>query len=96
MWRYQPIDSYVPTEQKERVMMATLRKVEAMASDQRRLVRSALAKLKEFAGLGYPPGMRAAVCYRVAAAEPNPDPNPGTGCTGDLWKGIALMQRILG
>ena len=83
VWRYQPIDSYVPESQKMRVLVATLKKVEVMASDDAQRVRSGLYKLREFASLGYPKAMRAAACFRVGADTNNV-----------AWKMIAMMQAV--
>ena len=66
MWRYQAWDSYSPNEQKWRTLVATLKKVAAMASNEKEVFVSAMHKLREFASLGYPVSVRKGACYRVA------------------------------
>ena len=58
VWRYQSWESYSPSEQKRRTLVATLKKVAAMASSEKEMMNSAMAKLREFAGLGYPASVR--------------------------------------
>ena len=65
MWRYQAWDSYSPNEQKWRTLVATLKKVAAMASNEKEVFVSAMHKLREFASLGYPVSVRKGACYRV-------------------------------
>ena len=67
-WRYQSWESYSPSEQKQRTLVATLKKVATMASSEKEMVNSAMAKLREFADLGYPASVRKDACCRVAAA----------------------------
>ena len=66
VWRYQAWDSYSPNEQKWRTLVATLKKVAAMASNEKEVFVSAMHKLREFASLGYPVSVRKGACYRVA------------------------------
>ena len=62
MWRYHSFDSYTTTEQKRSTMLATLKKVDFMASDEIERFYSAVDKLREFEALGYPATMRRGVC----------------------------------
>ena len=62
MWRYQSWESYSPSEQKRRTLVATLKKVAAMASSEKEMMNSAMAKLREFADLGYPASVRKDAC----------------------------------
>ena len=60
------------TSLKQRVLKATLQKVDGMASDKYALHGSAVDKLLEFKSLNYPPGMIARVCNYMAATSRNP------------------------
>ena len=82
VWRYQSWESYSPSEQKRRTMVATLRKVAAMASSEKEMVNSAMAKLREFADLGYPASVRKDACCHVASSG-----------GGAIWMVVALTQR---
>ena len=62
MWRYHSFDSYTTTEQKRSTMLATLKKVDFMASDEIERFYSAVDKLREFEALGYPANMRRGAC----------------------------------
>ena len=62
VWRYQHFESYGAYQQKRSTMMATLRKVEKMASDGKQLLLSGSEKLLEFDRLGYPVGIRRFMC----------------------------------
>ena len=81
-WRYQSWESYSPSEQKRRTLVATLKKVATMASSEKEMVNSAMAKLREFADLGYPASVRKDACCHVAS----------TG-GGAIWIVVALTQR---
>ena len=62
MWRYHSFDSYTTTEQKRSTMLATLKKVDFMASDEIERFYSAVDKLREFEALGYPANVRRGAC----------------------------------
>ena len=66
IWRYHHYDSALPYEMKRATMMATLRKVHKMASNNKMLTDSAIAKLNEFRDLGYPQGIRKFMCAILA------------------------------
>ena len=82
VWRYQSWESYSPSEQKRRTLVATLQKVATMASSEKEMVNSAMAKLREFADLGYPASVRKDACCRVASSF---------GIA--IWIVVALTQR---
>ena len=67
VWRYHAYDSYTPTWRKKSTLIATLKKVDAMASDREEKWMSAVDKLREFAQLGYPVAVRREACGVVAA-----------------------------
>ena len=54
IWRYAHFNSGMAFEQKTSIMMACLKKVEKMASDNKLLYHSGLQKLHEFENLNYP------------------------------------------
>ena len=58
----------MPSSQRHSTMVATLKKVDEMASDWEEKAESAMHKLKEFADLGYPAQERVRAC-RVLARE---------------------------
>ena len=66
VWRYQHWSSYGAYQQRRSTMLATLRKVDKMASSGRQLLISGDAKLKEFERLGYPVGVRRFMCAVLA------------------------------
>ena len=68
VWRYQSWESYSPSEQKRRTLVATLKKVAAMASSEKEMMNSAMAKLREFADLGYPASVWKDACCHVASS----------------------------
>ena len=72
VWRYAHFNSYSDFSLKQRVLKATLQKVDGMASDKYALHGSAVDKLLEFKSLNYPPGMIARVCNYMAATSRNP------------------------
>ena len=82
VWRYHAWDSYVPEQQKLSTLVATLKKVDVMASDGRELLESAADKLKEFAVLGYPARARKHAC-RVMVE--------GGACA--VWQLIGAVQQ---
>ena len=62
VWRYHDNGSYCSTAQKKGVIIACLRKVWEMASDDSQLWISATAKLKEFQEKGYSAPLRKHLC----------------------------------
>ena len=82
IWRYQDFRSYGRFQQKKAVMQAALRKVFDMASDDGMLMRSAQAKLREFACVGYPAGVRRYVCVGLGHATKN-----------ETWFILSKLQR---
>ena len=81
-WRYHGYDSYSPMWQKRSTMVATLKKVDFMASDRMEKLASAMDKLREFEHLGYPARVRRQACA-VMARERN--------CM--VWGVVAALQR---
>ena len=65
IWRYQHINSYTPYKQKRSTLIATLKKVDRMASDATMRYYSAHDKLHEFTQLGYPDAMLKYACQRI-------------------------------
>ena len=68
VWRYQHLWSHAPFAQKRATLTATLRKVQAMASDADALRASGLNKIREFSQLQYPRAILKAACTYVAAS----------------------------
>ena len=66
VWRYHHYESYGSYTQKRATLLATLRKVHNMASNASQLLFSGAEKLKEFAKLGYPRGIRKTMCGIMA------------------------------
>ena len=62
IWRYQHWRSHAPYAQKKALVVATMRKVHKMASDQHRRYTSAIDKMREFIALRYPPQLLRSVC----------------------------------
>ena len=62
VWRYQHFNSYGEYAQKRSTLAGCLTKVHGMASDTTQLFYSGVEKLKEFAELGYPRGIRRYAC----------------------------------
>ena len=62
VWRYHHYESYSQFQQKRATLMACLRKVSKVASDNEQLWISAVAKLDEFRQLGYPRSLRTYAC----------------------------------
>ena len=71
IWRYHGYDSYSPMWQKRSTMVATLKKVDFMASDDFERFESARDKLREFADLGYPTKMRREACGVLIRERPS-------------------------
>ena len=59
-------------EQKKSIMMACLKKVEKMASDNKLLYHSGLQKLHEFENLNYPLKMLWTACTTMGVISRNP------------------------
>ena len=72
VWRYAHYHSYTPWRAKRSVMIATLKKVQKMASDPTSLTRSAIWKLMEFRRLKYPPAALLKACSALAVTSRNP------------------------
>ena len=66
VWRYHEYDSYCHYKQKRATLMACLKKVQRLASDNEMLKTSAIAKLQEFKDRGYPRSIRTYVCAVLA------------------------------
>ena len=62
VWRYSHFRSHMAFQVKRGVLQATLKKVQAMASDRRALYHSALQKIAEFQRLQYPRKMLWTAC----------------------------------
>ena len=71
VWRDHSFDSYTTTEQKRSTMLATLKKVDFMASDEVERFYSAVDKLREFDDLGYPATLRRGVCGLLLKERPS-------------------------
>ena len=66
VWRYQHFASDTPFEQKRAVVLACLRKIQAMTSDRYAMHDSAINKLMEFRRLQYPVSVLRGVCTVMA------------------------------
>ena len=66
IWRYQHWRSHAPFAQKRALVIATLRKVHKMASDDDERYTSAIHKLREFLALSYPPQLLRNACNLLA------------------------------
>ena len=66
IWRYHHFESYGSYVQKRATLLATLKKVHHMASDETQLWYSGKEKLREFAQLQYPRGIRKYMCGLMA------------------------------
>ena len=62
VWRYHAWRSQLDYTTKRAILMSTLRKVDAMASDSQQLAISACAKCREFLRIGYPRGILRYMC----------------------------------
>ena len=62
VWRYHHYRSQLDYTTKRAILMSTLRKVDAMASDPQQLTLSARTKCREFLRLGYPSGILRYMC----------------------------------
>ena len=82
VWRYQDYQSYGRFQQKKSVIQAAMRKVFDMASDDGMLMKSAQAKLREFAFAGYPAGLRKYVCVAMGHTTRN-----------ETWFILSKLQR---
>ena len=71
VWRYHHYHSAMSIKLKRSCLMATLRKVHKMASNNEQLKLSGLAKLREFEKLGYPAGIRRYMCAIMARDNSN-------------------------
>ena len=71
IWRYHHFHSHAPFRQKRATLISCLRKVEAMASDDKAVWDSALDKIAEFQQLGYPRGMLWDACSKMGATSRN-------------------------
>ena len=84
IWRYQDFRSYGKYLQKKAIIQTALRKVHHMASDNGMLMKSALDKLREFANVGYPAGVRRYVCVGLGYETGN-----------DTWFIVSKMQKYI-
>ena len=71
VWRYQHFHSYATFAQKRATLTACLRRVQRMASEPQVMRYSAIAKLAEFAKLGYPHTLLRKACTFLAATSGN-------------------------
>ena len=71
VWRYAHYNSHTDISQKAKVLKATLKKLDSMASDDYVLCNSAMDKLREFRQLNYPPNMIGRMCNLMAATTRN-------------------------
>ena len=76
--------SYGKYLQKKAIIQTALRKVHHMASDNGMLMKSALDKLREFANVGYPAGVRRFVCVGLGYETGN-----------DTWFIVSKMQKYI-
>ena len=70
--RYAHFHSFAPFATKRTVMMATLRKLQNLCSDDDILTSSAIQKLNEFIQLQYPPKLIWSICSAMAVITRNP------------------------
>ena len=66
VWRYHHYESQAAYATKRATLLATLKKVDKMASGPEEMKQSALAKMMEFIRLGYPRGIMKYMCYMIA------------------------------
>ena len=66
VWRYAHFDSQATFESKRAVLVATLKKLDKMASNEQELVYSAMQKLYEFIQLKYPKKLIWTACTTLA------------------------------
>ena len=66
VWRYAHFDSQATFESKRAVLVATLKKLDKMASNEQELVHSAMQKLNEFIQLKYPKKLIWTACTTLA------------------------------
>jgi uncharacterized protein YfdQ (DUF2303 family) len=70
-WRYAHFHSYATFESKKGVMIATLKKLDKIASDDDALINSAIKKLHEFINLKYPAKLIWTACTTLAVTTRN-------------------------
>ena len=70
-WRYAHFNSYATFEAKKAVLIATLKKLHKMSSDDRALILSAIQKLHEFVHLDYPAKLLWTACTTLAVITRN-------------------------
>ena len=66
IWRYSHFNSYATFESKKAILIATLKKLDKMSSDQQSLLNSAVQKLSEFIDLNYPAKLIWTACTTLA------------------------------
>jgi hypothetical protein len=71
IWRYHHYKSALPYETKRATLLASLRKIQCMVSDNSQLFRSAMEKLREFQNLQYPMGVLRFFCAIMARDTSN-------------------------
>ena len=71
-WRYAHFRSYATFEAKKAVLIAVLKRLHKMASDDKALVPSAIQKLHEFTNLEYPAKLIWTACTTLALTTRNP------------------------
>ena len=71
-WRYAHFRSYATFEAKKAVLIAVLKRLHKMASDDKALVPSAIQKLHEFTNLEYPAKLIWTACTTLAVTTRNP------------------------
>lgn len=72
VWRYQHWRSHTPFAQKKALVVACMRKVHKMASDQAQRYCSAVNKLREFIALQYPTPLLQSICNLMAYTTNEP------------------------
>ena len=71
IWRYSHFNSYATFESKRAILIATLKKLHKMASDEQSLLSSAVQKLSEFIDLNYPAKLIWTACTTLAVTTRN-------------------------
>ena len=71
-WRYAHFRSYATFEAKKAVLIAVLKRLHKMASDDKALVPSAIQKLHEFTNLEYPAKLIWTACTLMVVLTRNP------------------------
>jgi hypothetical protein len=72
IWRYAHFDSYMPFAMKKAIMLACLKKVGKMASNNEALYNTAVQKVHEYLKLKYPPKMIWTACTTIGVHTRNP------------------------